>query len=157
MSDFNTNFVGEDDFINLDFTDVKEVDFSAVPPGNYLAVISEAKVEPSSEKKTPGLKVTFDLIGCVDNPAPRGAEKCQGKKAFATFWLTEKSMGFNKPFFNAVSGGEATVVNFKPSQLVGTNVGLVLTKGTYNKTNESGQTETRENNPITGYFPATNL
>lgn len=154
MTDFDTDFMTGNGEINLDFTDVQEMDFSAAVAGSYLAVITNAELKPSSQKKTPGLNVTFEIIGCVENPAPKGSEKATGKKAFATFWMTKESMGFNKPFFNALAGGEATTVSFKPEQLVGTQVGIVVKPGTYVKEDDAGNKETREKTDITGYFPA---
>lgn len=147
-----------DGTISLDFTGVKAVDFQPVPPGSYLATIIECTPGESKDKKTPYIKCVFELFGCVDNPAPEGAERCPGKKVWGPeLYLTAKSMPFNKPFFDALAGGEATSLNFTPAQLVGTNVGLVLTKGSYIKKNDNGTTEERFNNQILGYFPATNV
>lgn len=150
--------IGSDGMINLDFTGVKAVSFAPAPKGSYLATIIEASTGESREKKTPFLKCIFELIGCVDSPMPKGAENVQGKKVWGPeLYLTKKSMGFNKPFFDAVAGGEATTMNFLPSQLVGTNVGLVLTVGSYIKKNDDGTTEERNNNQVQGYFSATNI
>lgn len=156
--EIDLSFLGDDGMISLDFTDVKEMDFNPAPPGNYLASIYECTLEKSSQKGTPCLNLKFELYGCADkNPAP-GAENCEGKRVFTKLWLTQKSMPMNKPFFNAVAGGEAKSLNFKPEQLVGSKLGVVLTVGTWTKVDEeAGTSEIRKNNQITGYFPIPNI
>lgn len=153
MSDFMT----DDGMIDLNFEGVTAASFGALPPGNYLATITECAKDVSKEKQTPFIALTFQVFGCKDVPVPEGAENCNGRLIKNRIYLGEKSLPFAKAFFDALMGDASGSVKFTPSQLVGMNVGLVLTRGTYKKVNDDGSTEDRPNNQIQGYFNASNL
>lgn len=162
MSDFmgteDLSFLTDDGFIDLDFTGVQARDFQPAPPGNYIGVIVEARADKSSQKQTPYLAVKMEIQGCVDKVAPIGADRATGKFVYHNLYLTPKSMEFNKPFFDALAGGNQDgPMKFKPDQLVGMRLGMTLKVSGYVKTNDDGTTEDRQKNDAIGFFPVPNL
>lgn len=163
MSDFmgteDLSFLSDDGFIDLDFTGVQAKDFNPAPPGNYVGHIVEAETGKSSQKQTPFLNVKIEIEGCVDKTPPIGADRTPGKFVYHKLYLTQKSMEFNKPFFDALAGGNQDgPMKFKPEQLVGMRLGMTLKVSTYTKTDDNGENpEQRSKNDAIGFFPVPNV
>lgn len=88
--------------IPLDFSNTPESGSVRVPEGDYLLKIKKAEKRESSQKKTPGLYITFEFAS--------GPKDIRGRKIQDRHWLTAESlwtlrnmleaMGYNVPSSN---------------------------------------------------------
>ena len=106
--------------IPVDFTGVEARASVHVPEGDYLAKIVKLEQKPSSQKKTPGLYVTFE--------GQSGLLK--GKRLQDRHWLTKDSLWTLRNMLEAIGYKvPAGQMNLKESMLKGKVVGVTIIDG----------------------------
>jgi hypothetical protein len=135
--------------ISIDFTDTEAYQGGGiVPEGQYLAQVVETKETRSAVKATPGIEVTFEIVGGPD----------AGRKLWDTLWLTQNAAGRVKWCLQSagitVPNGP---MNIDPFALQGKRVKLTVRHEQYEK---DGETRTAAkvkswDAPTSGFAPGT--
>lgn len=104
------------------------------PPGTYNAVINGWEPVESSQKKTPGVKITFNLRAPLDDvdtdalEAFGGVNEIQKRRVSTTFWITDDSTYRLKEFLEGpckIEGGDRSLSEML-AEIRGAAVNVVL-------------------------------